>query len=589
MKCLPFLRRAMLSSVIALSMVGAAQAVSVTREFSASWFDPSRSGHGFSLEVISDAGGKSLAAYWFTYDQQGRQMWVIGKAPITGNTVTMTGYTTSGGSFTNQFDPGAVRVTPWGTLTFTFSGCESANVRYQPNETSLPGGTITLNRLTSLFNASCTGGLIDDRAVAAASAGTEIVQFMANTGLTPAASGKARFQEAANRTDFSVEAEDLAVGDYIVRVDGTSRGTLNVHTVPGGTEGELEFRSPVEPGKVLLDFDPRGKLVEIAQGTSVYLTTTLGTGAGVTPPPGGNPPPAGNGLYELVVEPQGNDGAELHAKLVQRTERSDFSVELEDVPTGSYTLRVGGADQATFDVITVPGGTTGEVEFRNPVEAGKEPLDFDPRGQLVEALRGGQVVISGLFPNAPTGPVNGGGSGGGNDDNGDDNGDDHGGGSGGGDDDNGSGGGGDDHGGGTGGGGDDNGGGSGGGGDDDNGGGSGGGGDDDNGNPGGTPPVSIAITLTSTGADRDANGTATYEQTGDEKEFEVEIQDVDDGSYDLKIGGTSRGTLVTSRGRAKLRFAAPTRSDRLPLDFDPRGQRIEVSRDGTLYLQGTLQ
>ena len=41
----------------------------------------------------------------------------------------------------------------------------------------------------------------------------------------------------------------------------------------GEPEGEIEFDTdPDEPGEVLLDFDPRGQLVEVRQGGVTYLS-----------------------------------------------------------------------------------------------------------------------------------------------------------------------------------------------------------------------------------------------------------------------------------------------------------------------------
>lgn len=91
------------------------------------------------------------------------------------------------------------------------------------------------------------------------------------------ADGKARFrQELDCDRDFRVEAEDLPAGDYEVVVGGIVRGTLTVADLGGGVfEGELEFDNEVEPGKLLLDFDPRGLLVEVRQGATVFLSVTM--------------------------------------------------------------------------------------------------------------------------------------------------------------------------------------------------------------------------------------------------------------------------------------------------------------------------
>ncbi len=258
-----------------------AYATNITREFSSSWYDPSRSGHGFILEVIDSTQGKSLMAYWFTYDQQGRQIWMFGSGPVNGDSAQVTAYQASGGSFDNQFNPAAVQVAPWGTLTFRFESCDSGNVSFSPNDRALGAGSIPLRRLTRLYNtaSSCSGGINDDRApTAVADAQT---RFMTNTGVAPAASGKVRFEQRADRTDFKVEGEDLPLGDYLVRVNRIVRGTLAVTQRVAGTGGELEFRSPVEPGKLLLDFDPRVGLIELVRNGSTYLSAQFDS-AGAT-------------------------------------------------------------------------------------------------------------------------------------------------------------------------------------------------------------------------------------------------------------------------------------------------------------------
>jgi hypothetical protein len=96
----------------------------------------------------------------------------------------------------------------------------------------------------------------------------EVEVPLLNPGAVPAASGKARYRirDDCDR-DFRVEIEDVADGDYDLRVGAVSRGTI---TVVAG-EGELEFKDPVEPGKTLLDFDPRGQAVEVFDGGTLIL------------------------------------------------------------------------------------------------------------------------------------------------------------------------------------------------------------------------------------------------------------------------------------------------------------------------------
>ena len=89
------------------------------------------------------------------------------------------------------------------------------------------------------------------------------------------------------------------------------------------------------------------------------------------------------------------------AKLEPREDRTDFSVEIEDVPVGNYDLRIGGNIVGTIEVATMPDGSVeGELEFRNPVEPGKQRLDFDPRGQQIDVLEGTTVILEQLFPSS---------------------------------------------------------------------------------------------------------------------------------------------------------------------------------------------
>jgi hypothetical protein len=521
-----------------------ASAIEVTREFSGIWLDRNNGGHGVGLDIINSAQGKMAFATWYTFDASGAPIWVAGSAPVNGTHVTIPVFrltrTVAQGPFGS---PGGGVVQAFATLDFTFNSCTDASMSFDPVDAALNNGSLSLVRTTQLYAGLCTGGISDDKSTTAGDA--EIEQFLTAVGAVGPGKARARFQQRSDRSEFSIELEDLAVGTYRIFVGGSDRGGVDVTTVAGGTEGESEFRSPVEPGKILLDFDPRGQVVEIRSATATLFSATFnGTSTGGGGGGGsGDAPPTGDAYYLLKLEPGGNDGPELEAELEQRGDRVEFSVEIEDAAIGTYDVRVAGVVRGQVSVVTVVGGTKGEVEFRNPVESGKLMLDFDPRGQLIEATKGGVVAFSGQFPATATGPND--------DDNDDDNG-------GGGDDDNG------------------------GGGDDDNG---GGGGDDDTPGPG---DVSLLTSLNSTGADSNANGEASFEQIGSEREFEVEIEDLADGSYTLKVGGIDRGTIAVSDERGELKFATPARAGRTLLDFDPRGQSIEIWQGSTRFLAGQL-
>ena len=108
----------------------------------------------------------------------------------------------------------------------------------------------------------------------------------------------------------------------------------------------------------------------------------------------------GNADIEVELSNSGVYGAASgDAKLEPRMDRTDFSVEIEDVPAGSYDLRVGGTIVGTFNAaLDVDGTVRGELEFRDPAEPGKIQLDFDPRGQQIDVLEGAVVILGTQFP-----------------------------------------------------------------------------------------------------------------------------------------------------------------------------------------------
>ncbi|MET0230141.1 MAG: hypothetical protein ABW186_04325, partial [Rhodanobacteraceae bacterium] len=139
---------------------------------------------------------------------------------------------------------------------------------------------------------------------------------------------KADLEDRTIRDDFSVEIEDFAVGAYTLSVGGTERGTIDVVAVQGGTEGEIEFRDPAEPGHFLLDFDPRGQVIAILRDGAVMLSGTFptqpnggggggnggsgGSGGGNDDPPGddnggGNGDPPGDDHGGGNDDPPGDD------------------------------------------------------------------------------------------------------------------------------------------------------------------------------------------------------------------------------------------------------------------------------------------
>lgn len=377
-----------------------AQDVVVTRYFTGLWDQTQHENQGINLQIVHQANGKTAGvAYWFTYGDDRKSAWYIGIGPVSGNRVEMTLYDVDDVGFLQDDDPIDDPVVDIGTLIMEFSSCNQGVVSY---DTGLPGvgsGSFAVERLTDLLNTQCSGGISDDTPPGVLATEQRIALVPARQGIN--GSGHADFQERPDRTEFKVEAEDLANGAYRIFVGGVDRGELVVSL----GRGETEFRSPVEAGKVLLTFDPRGQVVEVHDGQGAVLTSgdvvfTGGDDNGGDDGNNGGDIDFGTTDIEVDLTNTGvYPAASGDAKLEPRADRTDFSVEIEDVPAGSYDLRLGGALVGTLQAaLDVDGTVRGELEFRDPVEPGKILLDFDPRGQQIDVMEGNTVVLGTLFP-----------------------------------------------------------------------------------------------------------------------------------------------------------------------------------------------
>lgn len=137
--------------------IAPATSVTVDGYMSGSWYDPAQSGHGFSIDITDQE--NQIVAYWYNYapDGGGRQVWLYAQGTYdpTQNSVTLDAGITSGARFLPMFHPGDVKVTPWGTITFTFTDCDHGTASWQ---SSLPGygsGSIPINRLTHIKGTAC--------------------------------------------------------------------------------------------------------------------------------------------------------------------------------------------------------------------------------------------------------------------------------------------------------------------------------------------------------------------------------------------------------------------------------------------------
>lgn len=216
------------------------------------------------------------------------------------------------------------------------------------------------------------------------SAVTERVEFS-----SPAGKAAAQFTGIpTGRRAFSVQLANVSGTNWQLHVDGILRGTLTGR----GSSARINFDTLTNRAGVLpLDFDPRGKVLDISRGTNLVFTGPLearafqlnfanpGTQVGFIPSTGADA-----------------DGTARAKLKVDKDARRKFSVELEDVPTGTYQLLANGLAAANIDVTTSDDGTEGEVEFAsNDDDSDELPLTFEPTNSVFTVQRSATVYFQG--------------------------------------------------------------------------------------------------------------------------------------------------------------------------------------------------
>jgi hypothetical protein len=98
--------------------------------------------------MLGPPDARQLLAIWYVF-LDGQQRWLFGNGPVSGDHATASLSVTHGGQFPPNFDPAAVDVIPWGTLTFRAVDANNAHIDWS---SALPGfgsGGMDLVRITN--------------------------------------------------------------------------------------------------------------------------------------------------------------------------------------------------------------------------------------------------------------------------------------------------------------------------------------------------------------------------------------------------------------------------------------------------------
>jgi beta-glucanase (GH16 family) len=103
---------------------------------SGSWYQPDQDGHGFSIEFGELPDGSPLAViYWYTYDDQGNPIFMLGSGVPEDNRVEIDLFSPVGMVY-GEFDPASVAREPGGSAVFEFSDRGNGTFTYSPSDFS---------------------------------------------------------------------------------------------------------------------------------------------------------------------------------------------------------------------------------------------------------------------------------------------------------------------------------------------------------------------------------------------------------------------------------------------------------------------
>jgi len=396
----------------------------VTRHFTGAWDQIDQESQGLLLEVIEQGDDSRRAvAYWYTYGEDRKTAWYLGIGDLLEDRIEFVLHDSTDVGFMQDGIPGDDSVQSIGTMIIVFDDCDSGFVTFDTDHEEVGSGSFNIKRVSSVMNTHCSGGVSDDMHADAMFGEQRMALTPAREGIT--GNGHARFESLPGHMEFEVEMEELPDGDYHLFVGMQDHGLVSVHE----GHGKLEFTSPQETGTMMMTFDPRGEMIEIHDGQGVVLSSfdnsfeeddhghhgdgdndhnydcEFGSGSGHM---GGG---MGGGMTDCVDDDEfieievdlENTGifadAKGEAEWDMNTNRVEFSVEIEDVPVGSYALEVDGIEVGIIEAFEMHDGNVyGHIKFRDPETHGREHLDFDPRGQKIEVFQADNVILEVNFP-----------------------------------------------------------------------------------------------------------------------------------------------------------------------------------------------
>lgn len=143
-----------MGSPLALAQVGSPDAAGLRGDVGGLWYSQGADGQGLQIDVLD--GGRA-AITWYTFDSDGRPLWLFGLGKVDGSGIQADMASAAGGNFLTRAQQPAPTATPRGLLRIDFAGCDSAELQFTDSSGALGSGGASLQRLSAPQGARCNG------------------------------------------------------------------------------------------------------------------------------------------------------------------------------------------------------------------------------------------------------------------------------------------------------------------------------------------------------------------------------------------------------------------------------------------------
>ncbi|MBD8524966.1 hypothetical protein [Pseudomarimonas arenosa] len=116
------------------------------------WFDQQRNGQGLQIDLLDE---QRAAVTWYTFDADGRPLWLFGLGEAVGTRMQVPMSSAEGGRFPTLAPNPPVQFSAAGQLTIEFASCDSAQLSWTSEDSALPDGEFVVQRLTRVAGERC--------------------------------------------------------------------------------------------------------------------------------------------------------------------------------------------------------------------------------------------------------------------------------------------------------------------------------------------------------------------------------------------------------------------------------------------------